>query len=137
MSVLFNHACRYELFDRNPIYLVRQSAKRRRVPVVLLPAEIKALVNRLGLRERTLVLIAASTGLRQSEIFGLKWGDIDFAQRAMGKPAPCKTADHCSIHPRREHEAGRSPRKVSGSDQNRCKKYKSGGINGTSGWPSG
>ena len=24
MSVLFNHACRYELFDRNPIYLVRQ-----------------------------------------------------------------------------------------------------------------
>lgn len=63
MSVLFNHACRYELFDRNPIYLVRQSAKRRRVPVVLLPAEIKALVNCLGLRERTLVLIAASTGL--------------------------------------------------------------------------
>jgi len=50
---------------------------------VLLPAEIKALVNCLGLRERTLVLIAASTGLRQSEIFGLKRGDIDFAQRAM------------------------------------------------------
>lgn len=99
MSVLFNHACRYELFDRNPIYLVRQSAKRRRVPVVLLPAEIKALVNCLGLRERTLVLLAASTGLRQSEIFGLKWGDIDFAQRAMsvtrsivyGVVGPCKT----------------------------------------------
>ena len=33
MSVLFNHACRYELFDRNPIYLVRQSAKRRTPPV--------------------------------------------------------------------------------------------------------
>ena len=27
MSVLFNHACRYEFFDRNPIKLVRQSAK--------------------------------------------------------------------------------------------------------------
>jgi hypothetical protein len=39
-----------------------------------LSAEIKALVNCLGLRERTLVLLAASTGLRQSEIFGLKWG---------------------------------------------------------------
>jgi integrase len=66
---------------------------------VLLPAEIKALVNCLGLRERTLVLIAASTGLRQSEIFGLKWGDIDFAQRAMsvtrsivyGVVGPCKS----------------------------------------------
>jgi len=99
MSLLFNHACRYELFDRNPIYLVRQSAKRRRVPVVLSPAEIKALVNCLGLRERTLVLLAASTGLRQSEMFGLKWGDIDFGQRAMsvtrsivyGVVGPCKT----------------------------------------------
>jgi integrase len=29
MSVLFNHACRYDLFDRNPIYLVRQSTKRQ------------------------------------------------------------------------------------------------------------
>jgi hypothetical protein len=54
LSMLFNHACRYELSDRNPIYLVRQSAKRRRVPVVLLPAEIKILLDGLGLRERTL-----------------------------------------------------------------------------------
>ena len=99
MSVLFNHACRYELFDRNPIYLVRQSAKRRRAPTVLLPAEIKALVDNLGIRERTLVLLAVSTGLRQSELFGLKWGDIDFAQRTMnvtrsivyGVVGPCKT----------------------------------------------
>ena len=81
MSVLFNHACRYELFDRNPIYLVRQSAKRRTPPATLVPAEIKALIDGLALRERTLVLLAASTGLRQSEIFGLEWGDIDFEQR--------------------------------------------------------
>jgi integrase len=99
MSVLFNHARRYELFDRNPIYLVRQSAKRRTAPAVLMPAEIKALVEGLGLRERTLVLLAASTGLRQSELFGLKWGDIDFDQGAMsvtrsivyGVVGPCKT----------------------------------------------
>ena len=99
MSVLFNHACRYELFDRNPIYLVRQSAKRRRVPTVLMPAEIKALVDNLDIRERTLVLLAVSTGLRQSELFGLKWGDLDFAQKTMnvtrsivyGVVGPCKT----------------------------------------------
>jgi integrase len=99
MSVLFNHACRYELFDRNPIYLVRQSAKRRRAPTVLMPAEIKALVDKLSIRERTLVLIAVSTGLRQSELFGLKWGDIDFTQGNMsvtrsivyGVVGPCKT----------------------------------------------
>ena len=51
MSVLFNHACRYELFDRNPIYLVRQSAKRRTPPAILLPSEIKALIDGLALRD--------------------------------------------------------------------------------------
>src|SRR5260370_1887239 len=99
MSVLFNHACRYELFDRNPIHLVRESANRRRVTVVLMPTEIKALVDNLSIRERTLVLLAVSTGLRQSELFGLKWGDIDFTQGNMsvtrsivyGVVGPCKT----------------------------------------------
>jgi integrase len=46
-----------------------------------------------------LVLLAESTGLRQSELFGLKWGDIDFAQRTMnvtrsivyGVVGTCKT----------------------------------------------
>ena len=98
MSVLFNHACRYELFDRNPIYLVRQSAKRRTPPAILVPAEIKALIDGLALRERTLVLLAASTGLRQSEIFGSKWGDIDFELGTMsvirsivyGVVGPCR-----------------------------------------------
>jgi integrase len=99
LSVLFNHACRHELFDRNPIHLVRQGAKRRATPNVFTPAEIKALIDRLGLRERTLVLLAASTGLRQSELFGLKWGDINFAHATMnvtrsivyGVVGPCKT----------------------------------------------
>ena len=52
----------------------RKGAKRRTTPSVLTPLEIKALINNLGLRERTLVLVVASTGLRQSELFGLKWG---------------------------------------------------------------
>jgi integrase len=101
---------RYELFDRNPIYLVRQSAKLRKPPTVLVPSEIKALVDHLDIRERTLVLLAASTGLRQSEMFGLKWSDIDFAQRNMyvirsivyGVVGPCKTESSqrsVPIHP--------------------------------------
>jgi integrase len=83
LSVLFNHACRYEFFDRNPIRLVRQGAKRRGTPNVLTPAEIKALLNGPDLRERTLVLLVASTGLRQSELFAVKWDDIDFEQKTM------------------------------------------------------
>jgi hypothetical protein len=49
MSVLFNHACRYEFFDQNPVRLVRQSAKRRSPPVVLTPGETRTLLEGLKL----------------------------------------------------------------------------------------
>ena len=99
MSLLFNHACRYELFDQNPIRLVRQSAKRRTPPTVLTAEEIKKLLEVLAIRERTLVLLAGCTGLRQSELFGLKWSDVDFVGGTMnvtrsvvyGVAGPCKT----------------------------------------------
>src|SRR5437762_9502248 len=84
MSVLFNHARRHDFIDRNPITLVRQSAKRRTAPEVLLPAEIRRLARSLRDRERTLVLLAAGTGLRMSELFGLKWRDVDFAGKEVG-----------------------------------------------------
>ena len=45
MSVLFNHACRYEFFDRNPIRLVRQGAKRKAAQNILTPDEIKTLID--------------------------------------------------------------------------------------------
>src|SRR5439155_14667254 len=75
----FGVALRHEFTDHNPITLVRQSAKRRTVPVVLLPSEIYMLVPSLRDRERTLVLLAAGTGLRISELFVLNWGDFDSA----------------------------------------------------------
>jgi integrase len=97
MSVLFNHACRYEFFERNPIHLVRQGAKRKRAPIVLTAEEIKTLLSRRGLREKTLVLLAASTGLRQSELFGLKWGDINFNERTINvtRSIVCGVVGHC------------------------------------------
>lgn len=78
MSVLFNHARRYGLFDTNPITLVRQSAKRRRVPPILTADEIRRLLPTLKPLYRVLVFTDATTGLRQSELFGLKWCDLDF-----------------------------------------------------------
>jgi integrase len=83
MSILFNHSMRYELFDSNPIRLVRQSAKRRMAANLLTPEEIKILVDALALREKTLVLLAVTTGLRQGELFALKWGDVDHFQGTM------------------------------------------------------
>jgi integrase len=69
---------RYEIYDRNPIRLVRQSAKRRKIPVVLSVDEVQQLLETLALRERTLVLLDVATGLRMSELFALKWADVNF-----------------------------------------------------------
>jgi integrase len=46
--------------------------------VVLSPSEVQQLLDALALRERTLVLLDVGTGLRMSELFGLKWKDVDF-----------------------------------------------------------
>jgi integrase len=47
MHALFNHAMRHEWAEKNPITLVRQSAKRLRTPDVLDVDEIKALLSQL------------------------------------------------------------------------------------------
>jgi hypothetical protein len=77
MSALFNHAMRYEWMDRNPITNVRTSAKRLRETDVLTPAEFAALLPELKLRERTMMILAGSTGLLRSELVALTWSDID------------------------------------------------------------
>lgn len=55
MSVLFNHAIRHGICNANPIRLVRQSAKRKKIPLVLTPQQIQSLIAALPLRERTLI----------------------------------------------------------------------------------
>jgi len=64
----------------DPITRVRQSAKRQHIPDVLEISEFQALLEELSLRERTLVVLDAATGLRRSELIGLKWSDVDFEQ---------------------------------------------------------
>jgi site-specific recombinase XerD len=67
MSVLFNHAIRYEWLEqgKNPITLVRQSTKRKLIPEVLEPSEIQSLLRQLDSCFRVMVMLDATTGLRQ------------------------------------------------------------------------
>ncbi len=78
MHVIFAHACRHEWLQKNPISLVRQSAKRKKTPDVLDAEELKKLLVELQNPARALVFLTAATGLRVSEALGLKWSDVDF-----------------------------------------------------------
>ena len=82
MSVLFNHAIRHEFLPQgaNPITMVRQSAKRMRIPDILEVSELVALFDQLSHRDRAMALLDVVTGLRRSELIGLKWLDVDFEQ---------------------------------------------------------
>jgi integrase len=85
MSVLFNHAIRWEFTYRNPISGpnrgagVRQSSKWQSIPDILEISEGQAIIAELQLRERVLVFLDMATDLRRSELAGLRWRDFDFA----------------------------------------------------------
>jgi integrase len=78
LSAIYAHAMRWEFFDRNPITHVRQTAKRQRTPDVLTADELKALLAELSGVYRVMIYVAATTGLRVSELLALRWQDCDF-----------------------------------------------------------
>jgi integrase len=107
MHLLFNCAIRWELTNKNPVNLVRQSTRRAHLPRVLTPDELKQLLAELQEPCRTMVLIAGCLRLRISEILGLRWGDIDWEkltlliQRSVvpGKAYDTKTEASCKPMP--------------------------------------
>jgi len=62
----------------NPINLVRQSAKRRRDPVVLEPKEIQAILAQLEPGARLMVMLAVTAGCAVANSAVCKWGDLNF-----------------------------------------------------------
>ena len=77
LSTLYNHAIRYEWLTFNPISRVRTSQKRLRDKDVLTPDEFQKLVKDLSVRDRAMVLLIGSTGLRRSEMIALTWSDLN------------------------------------------------------------
>ncbi len=92
LSAIFSHAVRWELAVRNPICGqggssgrrgastgVRQSAKATRVRAIIAPEQMQQIFEELPLREQAMTILDAVTGLRASEIAGLRWSDINVA----------------------------------------------------------
>ena len=70
-----NKICRYSL--------VRSGGKRVEAPDVLTPLEIRGILGELSEPARTVTMLAAITGMRRGELFGLKWEDLDFGGRTI------------------------------------------------------
>lgn len=91
MSTIFSHGVRWELVEHNPICGqggtpghrgastgVRQSGKVSIKRVVLTPQVVQKVLEELPLREATMALLDAVTGLRASELIALKWKDVQW-----------------------------------------------------------
>lgn len=82
-GTLFRHGMRYQWAATNPIALVRCSSKRVDAPDILTPVEIRGILSELAQPARTVTMLAAITGMRRGELFGLKWEDLDFERRTI------------------------------------------------------
>jgi integrase len=82
MSLVYKHGQRHGLIPRrdecNPTRFVRCKTISIYEAVILSPEQAFAVLVDLPEPERTLTLLAASTGLRISECLGLQWLDVKF-----------------------------------------------------------
>lgn len=82
MSLVYKHGQRHGLIPRrdecNPLRFVRCKTTSGYEAVILSPEQAFAVLVDLPEPERTLTLLAASTGLRISECLGLQWQDLNF-----------------------------------------------------------
>ena len=72
-------------FERNSMGLVELKgvSKQLKPPRILTEEEFGALLNQLDHPYRCMVLLAGCTGLRVSEVMGVRWGLIDFERLTM------------------------------------------------------
>jgi len=83
MSLVYKHGQRYGLIPRNeesnPLRFVRCKTTSEYEALILTPQQAFMVMHNLPEPERTLTMLAASTGLRISECLGLQWQDVSFA----------------------------------------------------------
>lgn len=87
MHRLFEYAMRWRYLDcqRNPMSLIELRGTSRRVRVIyrVTPQQYYTILSQLAPHVRLMAILAMNTGMRISEILGLRWTDIDFGQATL------------------------------------------------------
>jgi integrase len=89
MGQIFNYAVRHRYIDHNPLREAERPRNRghegenqEKEMKVLTPAQVKALLEKVTEQKyKTLFTLAAFTGMRQGELLGLKWEDIEWEDK--------------------------------------------------------
>lgn len=89
LRTFFKFCQREEAVDTNPAKFLRNPRSRRKLPHFLTTDDMKRLLEapdpkeRAGLRDRAILEVTYSGGLRVSELVGLNDGDVDFEEGVM------------------------------------------------------
>ena len=91
-------AMRDDLISRNVAAGERPRSSRNREEIKALSSEqakaLLAAASEAGERNEALYVVALHTGLRQGELLGLKWADVDLAGRRLSVRRSLKVTDH-------------------------------------------
>jgi integrase len=81
LGTVFDYAVRHDCVASNPVRALKgekPQAKNKTQARILEAHEVRALLDAAPERYRLLLMVTAYTGLRQSEVLGLRWQDVDF-----------------------------------------------------------
>ncbi len=79
-----NHALRLGMIGRNPALAVIRPKSRRKEMKTLSDSQVRTFLSYAeGDRFEVLFWLAVTTGLRQGELLGLKWSDVDWTNRRL------------------------------------------------------
>jgi integrase len=83
VSAVFGAAVRDRLIAHDPTVRIKLPPVPRERVIPLTVDQVEAIVDGLPLRYRALGVVAAGTGMRQGEVFGLQVRDVDFLRRVV------------------------------------------------------
>ena len=78
LKSIFEKGSQWGYLTQNPARYIKRPQVIFKEMAFLIPDEMKRLIAATDERHRTLIMVACYTGMRQSEVLGLKWGDIDW-----------------------------------------------------------
>lgn len=80
---IFDDAYYDEIIERNPMAYVKNLTVEQREPEPFSKEETEKILNEMEGQERNYFQFAFGSGLRTSELIGLKWEDVDFQNRRL------------------------------------------------------